>query len=71
MFPDDDESEAVCAACGAALTLGAESAYVYGPSGMLCHTCAKERGGVYDATRDRWVVEPDLAGLADERRPRR
>jgi hypothetical protein len=71
MSPDEDEFPDVCASCGAAVTVDAERSYAYGPSGVLCHACATRRGGVYDATRDRWVVEPDLADLPDERRPHR
>ena len=74
MAQDHDEYEElvdVCASCGSALTLGAERSYAYGPSGVLCHACARRRGGVYDAELERWVVDPDLTGLPDERRPPR
>ncbi len=50
---------------------GIERVYAYGPSGLLCHACARRRGGVYDAERERWTVEPDLTDLPDERRPHR
>lgn len=71
MAPDENEIDDRCASCGTPLTVGAERSYAFGPSGMLCEACATRRGGVYDAERDRWVVEPDLAGLPDERRPHR
>lgn len=71
MTPDDDEAVDLCASCGAALTVGAETGYAFGPSAVLCAPCAARRGGVYDAARDRWVVEPDVADLPDERRPHR
>ena len=62
---DEDETD-VCASCGTPIE---ERGFTYGPSGALCFACARERGGVYDAERDRWEVEPDLADLPDERRP--
>jgi len=67
MAPDEELLE-VCASCGLPITLGAETTYAFGPSSILCPACATRRGGVYDAERDRWVVEPDVADLPDERR---
>jgi len=69
MAPDEDELADLCASCGAPLTVGAERAFAFGPSGVLCEACAARRGGVYDSRYDRWVVEPDLSGLPDERKP--
>jgi hypothetical protein len=65
----DDEAGEVCLSCGMPVEAGLERAYAYGPSGVVCHACARQRGGVYDAARDCWSVEPDVADLPDERRP--
>jgi len=71
MAPNDEEIEDRCASCGGLLTIGADRAYAFSPTGVLCPACASRRGGVYDAERDRWVVEPDCSDLPDERRPPR
>jgi hypothetical protein len=69
---DEERDEAggdVCARCGMVVeSVGLERAYAYGPSGVLCNTCARELGGVYDSETEGWTVDPDLAGLPDERR---
>jgi len=67
----DEDDRDICTSCGAAIDVGRERAFSYGPSGVLCHACATRRGGVYDAGRERWEVEPDLTDLPDERRPHR
>jgi len=67
----DEEDRDVCMSCGMPVDVGLERAYAYGPSGVLCYACARRRGGVHDAERDCWTVEPDLTDLPDERRPHR
>ena len=64
--PERDEHESdLCASCGGPID---ERGFRFGPTGALCSACAGERGGVYDAERERWEVEPELGGLVDERR---
>ena len=55
----------VCVRCGAMVEDAAiERAYAYGAAGVLCHACAGELGGVYDAESESWSVDPDLTGLS-------
>jgi hypothetical protein len=65
---DRDEDRAdVCVRCGATIEDAAiERAYAYGAAGVLCHACARELGGVYDAERERWSADPDLEGLPSD-----
>lgn len=65
----DEEVPELCASCGSPVQVALERAFAFGESGVLCHACARSRGGVYDAARECWSVEPDVAGLPDERRP--
>jgi hypothetical protein len=64
--PDDRDVAEVCSACGAAIHEGVQGSFAFGTENALCAGCAAARGGRYDAERDRWDVEPDLAGLGDE-----
>jgi hypothetical protein len=66
---DSSEAEAVpCCACGASLWPDVDRGFACSPDAYLCFQCAEERGGVYDAQEDRWVVPPDVSGLPEERR---
>ncbi|MBX3189205.1 MAG: hypothetical protein KF819_19435 [Labilithrix sp.] len=58
-----------CFDCGAELWPDIDRAFASGPDVVLCFACAERRGGVYDADEDRWLVAPDMSGIADERRP--
>jgi hypothetical protein len=65
--PSDDRIDtSVCADCGAPIEGDIERAFGFGTGNALCALCAARRGGRYDAARDVWDVEPDLAGLEDE-----
>jgi hypothetical protein len=63
---DDRPDTTVCADCGAPISEEPERAFGFGTENALCASCAVKRGGRYDAARDVWHVEPDLAGLDDE-----
>jgi hypothetical protein len=65
--PRDERIDAsTCADCGAPIEADSERAFGFGTGNVLCASCAARRGGRYDAERDVWHVEPDLAGLDDE-----
>jgi hypothetical protein len=57
-----------CADCGARILPGAEQGYDLGESAMLCSSCARKRGGSYDARQERWVKAPRVADLLEEPR---
>ncbi len=63
MDEGDDVELEICAACGADI---AEETTAYGISDeeWLCLDCAVARGGELDELRERWIVAPDLEGLA-------
>lgn len=69
MQDQDEEMTELCASCGSPVQGSLERAFAFGESGVLCPACASRRGGVYDAERECWSVEPDVAGLPDDRRP--
>lgn len=71
MHREEDELRENCVICGIPVAAGIDRGFSYGPSSVLCQSCAIRRGGVYDAERDRWEREPDLRGLPDERAPHR
>lgn len=61
--------ETECVVCGAEVDPALDETFVFGETGVLCFTCAVQRGGVYDSDQDRWVKAPDVSDLPDERRP--
>ncbi len=63
MVREDWENTPVCVQCGSA---NAERGFQFGAAGLLCWTCALERGGRYDAERETWSESPDVSGLPDE-----
>lgn len=65
MERDEWEEGGVCAACGAQVS-EAQNPFAFGTENVLCPECALARGGRYDAAREVWETEPDLAGLPDE-----
>ncbi len=69
MDREELEEELICADCGALFWTNAYPAYLWGESGVLCFECAVKRGGEFDAELDRWVCEPNVGDLPDERRP--
>jgi hypothetical protein len=71
MHREEFEQAERCAVCGVGLAVATERGYAFGTTGVLCYECATRRGGVYDATHDRWSTEPDVSGLPDERQPHR
>ena len=56
-----------CALCGA-LVDARERAFSFGSEGVLCFSCALERGGAYDAEHDRWTQSPDVSDLSEPER---
>jgi hypothetical protein len=59
----------VCCDCGASIWPEVARAFACSPEAYLCFECAERRGGVFDATEERWIVAPNVADLPDERRP--
>lgn len=55
-----------CVACGAATAPSRDRGFAFGPSGVLCWSCAVPRGGHYDPEQERWVVEPDHGDLVGQ-----
>ena len=66
---DEWDDASTCIECGEVLWPDVDRSFASGPDAYLCFTCAEKRGGVYDASRDRWSVPPSTTGLPDERRP--
>jgi hypothetical protein len=66
---NDDDELATCIDCGAAVFTDVDRSFTCSADEVLCFDCARRRGGVFDEHEDRWVVPPDVGGLADERRP--
>jgi hypothetical protein len=58
-----------CANCGADVDLQGERYFAFSSQDVLCFECAIELGGQYDEMDDLWLVAPDVAVFADERRP--
>lgn len=56
-----------CVACGALID-SRDRAYGFGAEGVLCFSCAVERGGEYDAAKDRWTCSPDISDVAEPER---
>jgi hypothetical protein len=63
------EQAAICVACGAPVDETTHRAYAFGEDGLLCWSCALDRGGIYDTEQEIWVSAPDLEGLPDARAP--
>jgi hypothetical protein len=62
---DLEESESIhCTGCGAELLATTQPTYPFGVSGILCLSCAEQRGGSFDARLDRWTSPPDVLDLA-------
>jgi hypothetical protein len=57
-----------CNDCGAEIWPDVDRAFSCSAETFLCFACAERRGGVYDASNDRWLVAPSIVGLFDERR---
>ncbi len=66
---DEWAEPTACCDCGASMWPEVERAFPCSPETYLCFVCAERRGGVFDATEERWIVAPNVAGLPDERRP--
>ena len=63
MLPEQTErDDDLCRACGQAID-DTNERYAFGDDGILCWTCAVERGGLYDVEHECWVNEPDLRDL--------
>ena len=57
-----------CNDCGATIAPNADAGFVTSEVFAVCLQCAVARGGVYDASQDRWIVPPDVTDVPDERR---
>lgn len=68
MHRSEIDQGTLCADCGARILAGAEDGFGFGESGMLCSSCATQRGGSYDARQERWVRAPRVADLVDKPR---
>jgi hypothetical protein len=64
--PRDDA--ACCVECGDDVAPAVDRVYPVFQAWVICMDCAHRRGGVYDASCDRWLREPHLDDLRD--RPR-
>lgn len=62
-------ADATCLGCGADIYGDDDRSFAFGPDAYLCFQCAVDRGGVYDEEEDRWLAEPNVESLPDERRP--
>ena len=60
-----EQDAARCLDCGAEIRATSDQAFTFGATGALCGECAMRRGGIFDASYDRWIEEPDLSGLGD------
>jgi hypothetical protein len=64
--PGPDEASADrCADCGEELDTATERSFAVGADATLCFRCAVARGGSWDESSQRWVVEPDHADLGE------
>jgi hypothetical protein len=68
MHEEEFRDSRECADCGTPTNNGSPS-FEFSEDIVLCFDCALRRGGQYDTEQDTWVVQPDLAGIPDERRP--
>ena len=59
-----------CADCGAEVWISRDRGYRFGQDLGLCFDCSVRRGGVWDEGHDRWLKDPDLAGLDEVIEPR-
>jgi hypothetical protein len=68
MHRSEEREWSRCVACGADVVPATDRCFRFGVRGVICFECGVERGGSFDAQRDRWQTEPgvdDLAPLAD------
>jgi hypothetical protein len=68
MHRSELEDSIPCAACGAETGPGSARGYGFGSDAVLCWQCGVDRGGSYDAERERWVTAPRVGDLAREER---
>ncbi len=68
MHRSELEDSTACAACGALVGPGSARSYGFATDALLCWQCAVDRGGSYDAERERWVSPPRVADLVPEDR---
>ena len=61
----DELAVARCADCGDELDPDMDRGYALGPDAVLCFRCASQRGGTWDESQERWVIEPDVADLGE------
>jgi hypothetical protein len=61
----DEQSVERCADCSEEIDLASERGFPVGADGALCFRCALARGGSWDESRQRWVVEPEYADLGE------
>jgi len=54
-----------CADCGDELDPDLGRGYALGPDAVLCFRCAVARGGSWDETHARWVIEPETGDLGE------
>jgi hypothetical protein len=66
---DEEERVDVCDVCGEPVDTINERAYAFGDEGIVCWSCAIDRGGIWDVERECWSTEPDLEGVHDAREP--
>jgi hypothetical protein len=55
-----------CVECGDEIAQGTDQGFPVGEQLVLCFECATRRGGNYDAELDKWVIAPNLEGLASD-----
>lgn len=62
-----------CSLCGSDILLDAGPHFVLDEHAALCFSCAVSRGGVYDDSKQQWLVLPDTNGIGTTpaRAPRR
>jgi hypothetical protein len=63
-WPDETGDLVTCADCYASLSAD-DVIYTFGYDWALCIDCAVRRGGLYDASEDRWVRAPYLDDLLE------
>jgi hypothetical protein len=66
MHREEAEQLLPCASCGALISSGTDRGYLFGSQQIVCFECAVSRGGIYDASKDRWTVAPRVADLRPE-----
>ncbi len=60
MRRENDEPSESCAICHEELEGESALDYRVSASTILCHECAKKRGGVYSPEKETWIVPPRL-----------